>query len=250
MSFQFGGGSSSSSGKSTQTVLLPPSVPGQDELTALNVQLAKEQLAQLQAASSEANALKGTPGYAAQQQLQELAVKNLIARLTGQAPVLSPEEQARLDEIYGTAQSQGSADLRRSAEDAAAMRGMSISDSPIGNEYLKQQRLLTQSLNAQKSASALDLGNAQQNFNASINQFQQQLQQQALMNRLAIAGATPASYGLQAQLFGQQLGAAGRMGTGRQSGTQSTWGAGLSGSDASGYGTGAKGLWGTGGAFA
>lgn len=236
MSFNFGSGSQSSKG--TQTVLLNQPQPGQDELTALNIQMAKEQLAQLQSASAETNAFKASPQYAQQQQLQSLAMKNLIARLTGQAPVLSPEEQAHLDQIYGNSQRQGSENLKRVASDTAAMRGMTIADSPIGNEYLKQQSNLESNLGAAKSASALDLGNSQQNFNAAINQFTQQLQQQALLNRLAIAGQTPASYGLQSQLFGQQLAASGR----QSSGTQgfSNWGAGLSGQDAYGYGAGAK----------
>ena len=58
---------------------------------------------------------------------------------------------------------------------------------------------------AQKAAASLDLGQAQSIFDQASAAFAKQLQDRAFQNRLAIAGMTPASYGLQQNLFGERL---------------------------------------------
>lgn len=103
------------------------------------------------------------------------------------------------------------------------MRGMTIGDSPIGNEYLRQSRELTEGLGAAKSASALDMGNTNANFNAAMSQFQNNLRQQSYMNRLSLSTAQPASYGMQGQLFGERQ----AQGTKQFKGFQTGWNAGI-----------------------
>ena len=238
MSWNWGGGETKQKG--TQTLVLPAATPAEEELRALNAEVMKEQLASLREAKATQAAEAASPLAAQQRLLEEKATANLLARATGTAPVLSPEEQARLDEIYGAARTTGEEDLMRFGEEIAGQRGMTVADSPIGNELLRQRRLFGENLGAQKSAAALDLGNAAASFNASLTSFQNQLKQQAFANRLAIAGMTPASYEMQSQLFGERLATAPRSSTG--SGVQSQWGAGLSGQDVYGWGKGSEAL--------
>jgi hypothetical protein len=134
--------------------------------------------------------------------------------------VLSPEAQQRIDTAFGATQSQGETDLMRFAQELAGQRGMRLSDSPIGNEALRQRNIFGQQLAGQKAASELDVGQTEANFDQAIRAFQAQLSQQAFMNRLSLSSGTPASFGLQSQLFGERLAAAPRSMTSFGSGTQ------------------------------
>ena len=222
VNFSFSGSETKQKGE--QTLRLPAPTAGEEELRQLNLELAKEQLASLREGRATETTRAASPLATLQSQIEEKATANILALLTGQAPVLTPEEQSRLDLIYGTAQKTGEEDLMRFGQEIAGQRGMTVGDSPIGNELLRQRRLFGENITAQKSASALDLGNAEAAFNANIANFQNQLRQQAFTNRLAIAGLNPASYGLQSQLFGERLQAAPRSFSG--SGSQFGWGAG------------------------
>lgn len=249
MSLNFGSTSRRETSGGTQTIALPPASPEETELRQLNLQLGKEQLASLQRTQAEQTAYATSPLGMMQKQLEEKATANLLARITGQAPVLSPEEQARLDTIYGTAQSRGEADLMRFGQDIAAQRGMTVADSPIGAELLRQRRMFGEGLAAQRAESALNLGQAEAGFNQSLAQFQSNLRQQALANRLAMAGMSPASFQLGSQLFQQRLAGAPRTSNmfGNVRGSEA--GGGISGKDVAGYGSlfGGGGLWGAGG---
>lgn len=223
MSFNFG--KSSQKGGGTQTIALPAPTPEETELKKLNLELAKKQIAQMDLATAQQTAFEASPIGQQQKQVEALATQNLLDRLTGKAPVLSPEAQARVNTAFGATQSQGEEDLMRFAEQLAGQRGMRLSDSPIGGEALRQRNIFGQQLAGQKAASELDIGNTEANFDQAIRAFQAQLSQQAFMNRLSLSSASPASYGLQSQLFGERLAAAPRSMTSFGSGTQ--WGTGF-----------------------
>lgn len=193
-------------------------------MRAINLELAKIQAGEFLAGLREQEEFRNSPLFATQRAIEQKASENILARLEGRAPILSPEEQGNLDTIYGNTQRQGEQNLSRFAQEIAAARGLAVSDSPIGNEALRQQQEFTSNLGAQKSASAFDLGNASQAFNQQLASFQAQLRQQALANRLSMASNAPASFGFQNSLFGERLGQANRSFTG--SGSNFNWGAG------------------------
>lgn len=226
--------------QATQQTQIKEASPEEKALQAQNLQIAQMQAEQMRQAAAEQAAFNASPLKATQDQLNQTLANNLLARVNGTQPILSPEQQAQLDQIYNATRQQGSEDLQSSAQQAANQRGLALSDSPVGNEYLRQSRLFDRDLASQKAASALDLGNASANFNAQLHQFQSGLQQQAFANRLALANSSPASYGLAANLFGQR--AAGSPTT--STGTSGTTGynMGVSGQQAAGYAQGAKAL--------
>lgn len=228
--FDFGG--KSDKGQAVQTTTLPGPDANERRLRDLNVQLAERQLAQFTAAEQQAAQEAADPLTAKKKELEGLAIENLLARASGRSPVLSPEQQARLDTIYGRASSEGDLQLQNFARDLAASRGMSVADSPIGHEVLDQRRRLAEGLGAQKAGASLDLGNAEALFSQATADFARQLQDRAFQNRLAMAGMTPAPYGLQQQLFGERLAQGTR--SMNSSGSASNYNFGLSGQDMQG----------------
>lgn len=222
--------------ETTTTVIPAATDPSEVELRKLNLEFAKRQLAQMDTAIAEADAARTDPTEIKRQELAQRATEALLNRVTGKAPVLSPEEEARLNTVYGATQKTGEEDLMRFATELAAMRGMAPADSPIGNEVLRQRTRFGENLAGQKAAASLDLGQSERLFNQSLAEFQARLREQAFQNRLAIAGQAPASYGLQSSLFAERAAGASRFGRG--SGFGSTFGYGLSGADVAGYGKG------------
>ena len=210
MSFNFGSSERRDRGSQTTTIQMPAASPEETELKKLNLELAKRQIAAMDRAETEQAAAGGEPVSQLQKDVQKKALENIYARLTGQSPVLNPEEQARLDTIYNTAKTQGEEALTQYADQLAGVRGMRVSDTPIGGEVLRQRGNLELGLQGQKAASSLDLSQAGADFNARMAEFTGNLRQQAFMNQLALAGTTPASFGLQNQLFGERLATAPR----------------------------------------
>lgn len=238
MSINFGGGSSRSSG--TQTVAFPAPGPQEAALRDLNLQLARIQAGEYLRGLQRQQEFEASPTYGMQQDIEKRATQNILARLSGTAPVLSPEEQKRLDEIYGNTQRRGEQDLNRYSQEIAGARGLSVSDSPIGNEALRQQQEFTSNLGAQKAASAFDLGNAGTAFNQAQQAFANQLRQQAYMNRLAFSSQSPASFGFGQSLFGERLAGASRSFNG--SGSTFNYGGGANSQQLGAAGLGASGL--------
>ena len=203
MSLNFG--STKQKGGGTTSLVVPGPDATEQELRKLNLEVAQENLSSLRKAREESDAYASSPEAALAREIETKGLQNIQSRLTGQAPVLSPEEQARLDTIYGRASSEGDLQLQRFGRDLASSRGMTTADSPIGGEVLDQRRRFGEGLAAQKAAASLDLGQAQSIFDQASAAFAKQLQDRAFQNRLAIAGATPASFGLQQNLFGERL---------------------------------------------
>lgn len=193
---------------------MPAPSAEETELKKLNLELAKRQIAAMDKAAAEQTAQEGQPTSQLRQQVEQKALENIYARLTGTSPVLNPEEQARLDTIYNVSKTQGEQALNQYADQLSGMRGMRVTDTPIGGEVLRQRGNLELGLQGQKAASSLDLSQASADFNARMAEFTGNLRQQAFMNQLSLAGTTPASFGLQSQLFGERLQGAPRSFTG------------------------------------
>lgn len=214
------------------TINTPAPSAEETELKKINLEVAKLQAEELKLAKTERERQAGLPTNQLQEQVQQKALENIYARMTGAAPVLAPEEEARLNTIYGAAKSQGEQALNQYAEQTAGMRGMRPTDSPIGGDIMRQRANLELGLQGQKAASSLDLGQASTQFNAQMAEFTNNLRQQAFMQQLSLAGTAPASYGLQQQMFGQRLAGAPRNFTGQSN--MSGWNTGFDLSQAAG----------------
>lgn len=251
MSVNFGGGSATKRerGSSSQRIELPAPTAEQTELTRLQMELAQLQKGEIEGASKDRAAFEASPLAAQQREIEEKATANLLARINGTAPVLSPEQSQYLDTIYGTALQRGEADLMRFGQQAAASRGMAVTDSPIGGDLLRQRREFGEGLESSRAKSALDLGSAGEAFNANLAQFREQLRQQAFQNRLALGGLNPGFSPFAAGLSNERLAQASRFGT--QRGTSLfdgfNYGGKVSYADVAGFGGGKPG--GGGGGF-
>ena len=161
--------------------------------------------------------------------------RQLTSRLTGQA-FLTPAEQAALDTLYGQSLAEGEEALTEYGQQVAAQRGLRTSDSPIGNEMVRERGRLELGLQASKASSSLDLASAQKTFEESVRQFQEGLRQQAFNNRLSLSTAAPLSFNLSNALANQRF-------QGISQGTSSTTSNQLGfGQVASGIGGGLTGL--------
>jgi len=202
----FGGGTT----KSTTVLQIPPPSAAETQQQQAVAELSSLQLDEFKRAQAEREAQAASPLAASQGRLEQLATDQLLARLEGRAPVLTPEAQQRIGTAYDLAQRRGGEAIKKSATEAAQMRGMTIADSPMAAEYLRQQRELTEGLGAARATSELDVGQTEANFAQSLAAFQNQLKQQAFMNRMALAtgNVSPASGALMQNLFGQRMAAA------------------------------------------
>ena len=199
MSVNFG------SSKGSQSQKIPPPTAAEQRLQDLNAQIAELQLQQLQQGITDQNAYSDSTLAGKQRRLEEVSTDNLLARATGEAPILTPGQQAALDQMFNVTSNRANEDLNRFAQENAAMRGMTVADSPVGAEYLRQSRQLQEGLAATKTNAALNLGQSQDLFNQNLSNFQAQLQQQAFQNRLSLSALQPASYQLQNSLLAQRL---------------------------------------------
>lgn len=260
MSFQFGSSDSEqrqeaqqqqTQAGTTQVVIPPtPTSAAAEELTQLNLQIARQQIAAQQRALADSEAFAASPLGQRQRQLEETVTNNLLARMNGTAPVLSPEAQGRIDTAFNARRTEGLRDINRTFEEDAAARGLNVTDSPIANAKGLALADFLRGLESAKATSSLNVGDTEANFNQALAQFQAGLRQQAALNRLALAGNAPASFGLQQSLFGQGLATGQRQmsgnlfGTGSRSGTgnMSAFGFGLNGQQAGGFLQGLAGL--------
>lgn len=171
-----------SGGTTTRTGTSTPLAPAQSQ-TELN---------QFNQQAQTANQLLGNVNQQTVQNQQlygggiQSAAGNLNSQLAaGGLGTASPQQLALIQQQFAGPQQQALTALQRAASDAAASRGMSISDSPIGNPYLQQVQNLEQNIAGQQAGQALQYG--QQGFqnNQQMAAFGQNLNQaanQGLMN--------------------------------------------------------------------
>ena len=192
MSIQFGGGGT----QTRQTAV--PQTPAM-EATAGQAQGA---LIQAQSQQDQQNALN--------QQLyggtQQAAAGNLNAQIqAGGLGTASPAQLQQIQTMFANPTQQAQTALQLAATNAAASRGMSISDSPIGSEYLRQQQLLLGNIAGQQANAGLQYGQQALQNNQQQANFGQNLAQAAQQNRMQLAQGAG---NLNANLFGQAQAAA------------------------------------------
>ncbi len=113
---------------------------------------------------------------------------------------ISDETRNLVSGIYQSQRDAGNSEIDRFAREGAGARGMDLTtDSPAMREASMAKGNLEGQLRGAESASLLNQGNAQQLFAANYSQFQQQLQQQAFINKQAMQGG----YNQNAQQFAQ-----------------------------------------------
>ena len=132
---------------------------------------------------------------------------NLLARINGTSPILSPQESALLDQMFNAERMRGMEDIETAARNAAGARGMSISDSPIGNDYLSNVRKFQEDMGSRRAQTGLQMRGQNDALNSDLAKFQSTLAQQAFQNRLNLASGGPnLATGMWQGLSNQRLG--------------------------------------------
>lgn len=203
MSMSFGGGGTR---QVTNQVNVPGPTAQESQLQQLNLTQAQQQAQMLQDAYARQKALENL-------QMQQYggvgqgAAQNLQGYMNGN--IINPQAMQAIQQMFEPLRTQGMADLQRAAQQAADRRGMTISDTPIGQPYLDQIRRFQNDLLGQQAQAYLNQGNTQFNQANTAAQFTQGLAQQAQQNRLALGTAQPGSYGLQNAMTGARVASAG-----------------------------------------
>jgi hypothetical protein len=111
----------------------------------------------------------------------------------------------QIDRAFGAADMLGQRDINTSATNDANARGLSVTDSPVANAKGIALADFKARLESSKAGAVLDYGGKEADRATAFDQYQKELQQRAINNRLAILGTAPAGYGLQSNLFNQRL---------------------------------------------
>lgn len=138
--------------------------------------------------SNALTALQETPG---EREIRDVSEQDALKTLRGEAPLVTAQEQDLLDRIFETERKRGLQDIRQIGEEAAAARGLHLTDTPIGREVTESTRKFSEGLAATKAQTTLDVGRSGQQFREAVRQFQEGLRFQAQQNRLALTGMSP-----------------------------------------------------------
>jgi hypothetical protein len=139
-------------------------------------------------------------------ELEDLA----FAKLKG---TISDEDRRMVGDTFQAQRDAGNMELNRYASEMAGARGLDVTDSPFQRELGIQKQGLETGLRGAEAASLLDVGNRQQIFGQALREFSTGLNQQALMNRMAMGqGATGSALSMMSSRYG--LGGGGSRGGG------------------------------------
>ena len=199
MSVTLGGSSKTKPQTTTMTRNVAPMSQQESLLNTINQAVAQQQAQQLQQAMQAQQQYEQSPLFGQLQGLQGQAATGLQGIMGGQQ-LINPAQQQALQQYYQSIMTPQLAQMQQTASQEAARRGMTISDSPIGGDYLRQLANYNAQMGGQQAGSALQLGQQNQNLYKGVLDFGQQLQQNATQNRLALSQAQPGSYS-----FGNQL---------------------------------------------
>jgi hypothetical protein len=134
-------------------------------------------------------------------ELEDLA----FAKLKG---TISDEDRRMVGDTFQAQRDAGNMELNRYASEMAGARGLDVTDSPFQRELGIQKQGLETGLRGAEAASLLDVGNRQQIFGQALREFSTGLNQQALMNRMAMGqGATQSALSQMSSRYG--MGASG-----------------------------------------
>ena len=122
---------------STQTRNVAGPSPQELLLQQQNMQAAQAQSKALQDAIAQQQQYESSPGYQAMQGIGGQAATGLQGLMAnGMMP--SGQQQAALQQYFQSIMAPQQAQMQQVAQQEAARRGMTISDSPIGGDYLRQ----------------------------------------------------------------------------------------------------------------
>ena len=175
-------------------------------LQQLNLQVGQQQVEQLQRAMQQQQQFESSPLMGQLQGLQGKAATGLEGIMGGQ--LVNPAQQQALQQYYQSIMAPQLAQMQQTAGSEAARRGMTISDSPIGGDYLRQLANYQAQMGGQQAGSALQLSQQNRGMYQDVLNFGNQLRGQADQNRLQLASAQPGSYGLGNQLAQQRISSA------------------------------------------
>jgi len=242
MSVQFG--STTKQKPQTTTVTRQVAPPSAEEalLNQRNIEMAQRQNDLIQQAMQAQQAYEQSPAFAAMNAVGNQGATNWANEMSGNAPVISPQQQAMLQQYFDSIMKPQLDMMRQGAVNDAQRRGLAMSDSPAAAPYYQNVSNYLSQMGGQQAGQALNMqaNNRQMYQNAAT--FGSQLQNNANANRLALASTQPAGYGLSAQLANQRIASAPQTQT--TSGGSITKGPsfGVSGADLSGAG---NFLWGS-----
>lgn len=123
-----------------------------------------------------------------EKEIKTLSDQRALAILKGEAPPLSPQQEGFIEETFKSADTEARTGLRSFAEELAATRGLKLTDTPIGDTVLRESARLSGGLAGAKATAKLDVSQTRQAFEEGVRQFQENLRQQAFLNRLALTG--------------------------------------------------------------
>lgn len=118
------------------------------------------------------------------QPMLDAALANIQSVLTGQA--MSPGLEGLINSAFTPAENEGQRRLRQAAEEAAAGRGMSLTDTPIGQPYLEESRRFLEQMGGQRAQMGAQLREQDAAFSQNVRAFQEGLKQQALSNQTEV----------------------------------------------------------------
>ena len=137
---------------------------------------------------------------------QQAAAGNMQAQIqAGGLGTASPQQLAQIQQMFANPTQQAMTALLQAGQNSAASRGMSLSDSPVNAEYMKQVQLLQGNIAGQEANAGLQYGQQALQNNMQQANFGQNLAQAAQQNRMQLAQGAGAQ---NQQLFGQRLAAA------------------------------------------
>lgn len=191
----------------TQTRNVQPMSQSESLLQAANAQAAQRQAEYLQQAMQAQQAYEASPGYQQMMGIGPQAAQGLQGLMAnGMMP--SGQQQSALQQYFQSIMAPQMEALQRTASQEAARRGMTIADSPIGGDYLRNVANYQAQMGGQQAGQALQLGQNNANMYQNALNFGNQLQQNAAQNRLQLASAQPGSYAFGNQLAQQRIASA------------------------------------------
>lgn len=205
MSVQFGG--STKSKPTTVTRNVAPASAQEVMLQQMNMQAAQSQAQELQRAIAAQQQYEQSGGFRQAQQLGQQAGGLLQQDMQG-GQLINPAQQQALQQYFQSIMAPAQQQMQQTASQEAARRGMTISDSPIGGDYLRQLANYQAQMGGQQAGQALQLQQNNRGMQQNLMGLGQQLQQNAQQNRLALTQAQPGSYGLGNQLAQQRIASA------------------------------------------
>ena len=193
--------------RTTQTRNVAPMGAEESLLQSVNTRAAQQQAQYLQQAMQAQQAYEQSPFYSQLMGLGQQAGQGLQGMMGGQQLIMPGQQQA-LQTYFQSLMNPAMEQMQRTAGQEAARRGMTISDSPIGGDYLRNLASYQAQMGGQQAKSALDLSGQNQQMYQNILGLTQNLGQNAAQNRFQLASARPGSYDLGSQLAQSRIASA------------------------------------------